>query len=442
MSRSNSLYNEPILESMQMMKFSSKTSFSTDLNHTDLTMYDQINPRYTSSSHGRRFSNEDQSLLLVGAGGAGHDTHFSHSYPSTDKHSHFQSSCGESMERTQSNESSASSASSLASSRSKQRLAAQIELAARRLMPKGGSGGHTMSRDNSSESMICIDLKDGSQDKIAISKPCYQRPKHDRVCCKQCDDYPDGFRGEHELRRHQDRQHKKLVKKYVCTTPPAATCETAQPIAKPAVSLSKCKACQHKKQYNAYYNAAAHLRRAHFRPKAKGRSKSSGKLEEAQKRGGKGGGNWPTMEELKPWMVEIEVLVTDSMLTSTQQDDVDASEDEYDEILNEPTSAYTLDSMSSGAFENPYLITDAAFPTYPATNTNDMFSMQSMQNMEQYIDLSSQQTIDSSMSLSPNSFDSFSFSQNDQMAFEHSSIPIPQAFDDQFVGIEPVYSYQ
>jgi len=113
--------------------------------------------------------------------------------------------------------------------------------------------------------------------------------------------------------------------------------------------------------------------------------------------------------------------------------------DEYDNILDESSSAHTLSSMSGGGFENAYLIPDATFAAYPSPNTNDLFNMQSMQNM-QYIDIPSQQTIDSSMSLSQNSFDPFTFTQNDQMAFENSSISIPQAFDDHLISLEPVYS--
>jgi len=56
---------------------------------------------------------------------------------------------------------------------------------------------------------------DGFQEEIELRvdqdrehvKPKYQRPKHDRLYCKQCDSRPEGFRGRHELRRHQDREH-------------------------------------------------------------------------------------------------------------------------------------------------------------------------------------------------------------------------------------------
>lgn len=429
MSRQNSLYSEPLLESMQMMKFDSNTSFSTDLNSTDpTTLYDQITPHYTSSRHSRRSSSEEQSQLLVGAGG-GHDSHFSLAFPSAEKCSQFQSSgfFGEKMEKSQSNESTSSTSS--VSSRSKQRLAAQNAMAAvRPLMPKGGDD-QTMSRDNSSQSMVRLESKDGTQDKIAISKPTYQRPKHDRVYCKQCDEHAEGFRGEHELRRHVDRVHKKMVKKWVCITPPAGYDSAV----KPAVPLTRCKAChQQKKQYGAYYNAAAHLRRAHFRPKAKGRSKS-GKLEDAAKRGGKAGGNWPTMEELKPWMVEVEVMATEYPLTTAQQEEADAEDDDdYDNLLDEPTSAH---SMTSGSFENPYM-SDITFSTYTTPNNTDLFGMQNMP----YLDLSSQQSIDSSMSCSQNSFDTFASFQNDHLAFDHSSISIPQNLDEQLFVLDPVYS--
>lgn len=52
---------------------------------------------------------------------------------------------------------------------------------------------------------------DGNQEEIELRvdqhrkhvKPKYQRPKRDRIYCKQCDSSQKGFRGEHELRRHQ-----------------------------------------------------------------------------------------------------------------------------------------------------------------------------------------------------------------------------------------------
>ncbi|KAH6660562.1 hypothetical protein BKA67DRAFT_548440 [Truncatella angustata] len=113
----------------------------------------------------------------------------------------------------------------------------------------------------------------------------YQRPPLRRVFCGKCNEYPEGFRGEHELRRHNDAKHAALVKRWVCTEPQNNTLSTPQPI----IPLAKCKACVTQKRYGAYYNAAAHLRRAHFNPH----------------RGGKASGDWPPMTILKDWMREV-----------------------------------------------------------------------------------------------------------------------------------------
>ncbi|KAI1499665.1 hypothetical protein F5X99DRAFT_410852 [Biscogniauxia marginata] len=113
----------------------------------------------------------------------------------------------------------------------------------------------------------------------------YQRPPLRRVFCSKCNEYPEGFRGEHELRRHTDAKHAALVKRWVCTEPQNLGPNSLQPV----VSLSKCKACVTQKRYGAYYNAAAHLRRAHFHPH----------------RSGKASGDWPPMTILKDWMREV-----------------------------------------------------------------------------------------------------------------------------------------
>jgi hypothetical protein len=91
-----------------------------------------------------------------------------------------------------------------------------------------------------------------------------------------------------------------LIKKYICIEP-----DDRRDHPKPVLPLSRCKACKiQKKRYGAYYNAAAHLRRAHFKPKRKGRGKDV-----ERDRGGSGGGDWPPMSELKFWMKEVEEVV-------------------------------------------------------------------------------------------------------------------------------------
>lgn len=150
---------------------------------------------------------------------------------------------------------------------------------------------------------------------IAISKLPYQRPHHPKLMCDHCDEFPGGFRGEHELRRHYDRAHAQLKKVWICVKPAASEIW-------PAKSLEICKQCKQQKQYNVYYNAAAHLRRAHFCPRKRGRRARG---EERETRAGKAGGDWPSIDWLKAngWLEEIEVpgvgFPTNLMGTETEQ---------------------------------------------------------------------------------------------------------------------------
>ncbi|TVY35736.1 Transcriptional regulator [Lachnellula subtilissima] len=150
-----------------------------------------------------------------------------------------------------------------------------------------------------------VTLEGSSMANTVSNKPIYQKPKHDRVYCKSCEDYPDGFRGEHELRRHEDREHKSTIKKWICVQP---TDPGNHPL--PEMSLSDCKSCLQPKSYGAYYNAAAHLRRAHFKPKKRGNE----------------GGDWPPMSELKHWLKEIEEPVEKKPVPANEERFVDANE--------------------------------------------------------------------------------------------------------------------
>ncbi|KAK4197042.1 hypothetical protein QBC40DRAFT_108759 [Triangularia verruculosa] len=139
-------------------------------------------------------------------------------------------------------------------------------------------------------------------------RPSYQRPPLRRVYCTKCNEYPEGFRGEHELRRHHDAKHAALVKRWVCTEP-----QDPPNSPQPVIPLAKCKACVTQKRYGAYYNAAAHLRRAHFNPN----------------RGGKASGDWPPMNILKDWMREVR-----QSIDVQDQDDASSGEDEGQDYKN------------------------------------------------------------------------------------------------------------
>ncbi|GJN83934.1 hypothetical protein PLIIFM63780_007485 [Purpureocillium lilacinum] len=179
--------------------------------------------------------------------------------------------------------------------------------------------------------------KDG---KVALQKTPYQRPKHPKVYCEQCNEHPDGFRGDHELRRHLNAKHKGVVKKFVCRDPATVGLRSNVQVLYP---LADCRACASNKQYGAYYNAAAHLRRTHFKPKApRGKNKSASD----EKRGGKGGGDWPAMADLKMWYEEIYVASDGSGTPDDGADEIE--EDALDALDAEDTSMGGYNGLDDG----------------------------------------------------------------------------------------------
>ncbi|KAF2768902.1 hypothetical protein EJ03DRAFT_110546 [Teratosphaeria nubilosa] len=216
-------------------------------------------------------------------------------------------SCGHAhaMKRTGSTESATSnpSADIKASERRRKHIANGRQSIAPKSLPHGPksrlSSPHTI---DASETKPIKPQDASTRQKEAISKQPYVRPQHPKLYCNLCQEYPGGFRGEHELRRHFDRAHAETRKVWICVEPTTTSKEGWWP-AKP---LGICKQCKQQKQYNVYYNAAAHLRRAHFCPRKRGR-KARG--EQRESRAGKAGGDWPPIEWLKAngWLKEIEV---------------------------------------------------------------------------------------------------------------------------------------
>ncbi len=152
---------------------------------------------------------------------------------------------------------------------------------------------------------------------LATSTP-YVRPTHRKLVCPKCNIKPDGYRGEHELRRHMDRAHGRVQVRWKCVD-----------ISDDGKFLASCKACKSGKLYGAYYNAAAHLRRAHFEPKVRERRKSQlskGTSEQAK-------GTPVPMETLKMWMQEVEVRHV------MEEDEPDAETDTQDDGLEDEAHA-------------------------------------------------------------------------------------------------------
>lgn len=104
-----------------------------------------------------------------------------------------------------------------------------------------------------------------------------------------------------------------------------------------------------KKEYNAIYNAIAHLRRIHFNP-AKHENKS--KSEDEDPRTSKGGDVWPSTETLKQWIEEVERCVPENVLE--QGDDSITSADFPEVQLSE--DYFSITSRSFGGSTNKFLL--------------------------------------------------------------------------------------
>lgn len=221
-----------------------------------------------------------------------------------------------SLQRTASAESNASS--SLRVSQSGPATAQALQP----LAPKLENVAPPMSRSISSEHrMIRVRSADGSvKDKVSIAKAPYQRPQQPKIKCLHCNRKPDGYRGEHELGRHINKAHSLTRTVWICVDPSPN-----------GNFLSACKACNRGKRYNAYYNAAAHLRRAHFNPRPKGRKGKTSDVTTV-KRAGSSGGEQPPMEYCKMWMREIREYVPQNALpyNDAEDDDEDTTIDQAD----------------------------------------------------------------------------------------------------------------
>ena len=340
----------------------------------------EFSPTFAKSNESDIGLSEHDHILQF-TGGIVDDVHFSTSFPSAPIGDPLLNSAVQveetGMERSRSGESNTSASSSHL--RAARRRHQQIAQASRPIAPKRSEIESTVSRQSSSELKTSpIRSADGSSKNVVmIPKAPYQRPAHPRVMCTRCNDHPEGFRGEHELRRHVDRAHGIFRKVWVTVD-----------ISADKKFLAGCKSCRLGKKYGAYYNAAAHLRRAHFNPRKRGRG-AKGKNEE--KRGGKGGGDHPSMDILKMWMKEVEEVVVENMPPRDDDDDgVDDGTmlDESYTYLTAPPMQTTYSNASSDgssagqyndtlAFDYNSSFHDAVLP--PQASSDDNYDNAPMQ---------------------------------------------------------------
>ena len=121
--------------------------------------------------------------------------------------------------------------------------------------------------------------------KAYASKP--TRPSsHAQFKCTQCNEKPLEFHSLHELQRHIDNVHIMSRKAWICID-----------ISPSKDFLSGCENCTTQKRHGASYNAAEHLRRAHFRKTSRA-DRAPGTRSDQEV-------SCTSPEELRKWMQEV-----------------------------------------------------------------------------------------------------------------------------------------
>ena len=190
-------------------------------------------------------------------------------------------------------------------------------------------GSHQVVRQRSADGQV--------KELVSIPKAQYARPHYEKLKCPKCN---KRCKGDHELRRHFEAKHAINRKVWVCVD-----------ISPEKDYLSSCKHCVQQKQYGAYYNAAAHLRRCHF---MKDKKKSKSKFEH---KASNSGGDWPHMDTLKYWMKEVDVFVPGNM------PDRDSENDSIDDTHLSDSNSHSTNTLHRTSMNVPMCSPTAAMLT-------------------------------------------------------------------------------
>jgi hypothetical protein len=131
-----------------------------------------------------------------------------------------------------------------------------------------------------------------------------------------CPDCYATFRSQHERQRHLDQAHAPTQRVWICVQPAGSPFQPRKP-------LDDCKPCKQGRQYSVYYNAAAHLRRAHFCPRRRGRRSGTEAAAEHSLRDE--ARREPSIDEMKAhgWLKEITVSNSGMPIASDGDEDMD-----------------------------------------------------------------------------------------------------------------------
>ncbi|ATY65937.1 key lime pathogenicity [Cordyceps militaris] len=179
------------------------------------------------------------------------------------------------------------------------------------------------------------------------SKPSKSRKREDKIQCELC---PAQLSGDHESARHFKLIHAPEGWRWQILDPAE---KGLTPYFRIPVEIMDCKNCQSKKLYGINYNAAAHIRRVHFKNASKAGAK-----------GGSSGGTWPEIRYLEFLYMKLVHVQQISGNTDKPKENIDyvRTGREQATVLREPHSkrhssvpAHVLPDTHAAAAASYYL---------------------------------------------------------------------------------------